>query len=109
MRSCGCPGRAGGRGSPPPRTPHADDVLERVLEGAGLALLAREAAEGAGEYADVRRRDVAVDDEIGAVPLAPGLDVGGHAPDAEEGFRLDEQPAVLAAEPLARPPPGPPR
>src|SRR3989304_1371354 len=67
------------------------------------ALLAREAAEGAGEHTDVRRRDVAVDDEIGAVPLAPGLDVVGHAPDAEEVFRLEEQQAVLPAEPLARP------
>src|SRR5262245_16656070 len=36
-------------------TDHANDVLDRVLERPGLALLAREAAEGAGAPAHVRR------------------------------------------------------
>src|SRR5207249_8358653 len=54
---------------------HADNVLDRVLEASGLALLAGEAAEGAGEDADVGRRDVAVEDEVDAVALARGLDV----------------------------------
>src|SRR5262249_61536599 len=54
---------------------HADDVLDRVLERAGLALLAREAAERAGEDTDVRRRDVTVEDEVDPAALARALDV----------------------------------
>ena len=83
-------------------THHRHHVLDRVLVGAGLAGLAREAAEGAREDADVGRRDVAVDDEVHAITLAPGLDVIGHAPDAEEVVRLEEGEAVLAAQALAR-------
>src|SRR5439155_1679435 len=67
-----------------------------------LAGLAREAAEGAREDTDVGRRDVAVDDEVHAITLAPGLDVIGHASDAEEVVGLEEGEAVLAAQTLAR-------
>src|SRR5262249_12106130 len=77
---------------------HADDVLDRVLEGAGLALLASEAAERAGEDADVRRRDVAVEDEVDAVALARGLDVIGDAAQAEEIFGVEEEEAVVTGE-----------
>src|SRR5439155_3354223 len=75
--------------------------------GAGLAGLAREAAEGAREDADVGRRDVAVDDEVHAITLAPGLDVIGHAPNAQEVVGLEEGEAVLAAQALARADPVP--
>src|SRR6267143_6778792 len=83
-------------------THHRHHVLDRVLVGAGLAGLAREAAERAREDADVGRRDMAVDDEVHAITLAPGLDVIGHAPDAEEVVGLQEDEAVLAAQALAR-------
>src|SRR5262249_58267259 len=79
---------------------HADDVLDRVLEGAGLALLASEAAERAGKDADVRRRDIAVEDEVDAVALARGLDVIGDAPQAEEIVGVEEEEAVVAGEAL---------
>ena len=82
---------------------HADDVLDRVLEGAGLALLAGEAAEGAGEHAHVGRRDVAVEDEVDAIALARGLDVIGHAPEAEQVLGLEERETVAPIEPFALP------
>ena len=62
---------------------HADDVLDGILEGPGLALLAREAAERAGEHADVGGRDVAVEDEVDAIALARRLDVVGHPAETE--------------------------
>src|SRR5206468_9577447 len=52
------------------RADHTDDVLDGVLEGAVLPLLPGESAEGAREHADVRGRDVAVDDEVDPVALA---------------------------------------
>src|SRR4029453_8017395 len=75
---------------------HADDILDRVLEGPGLALLAREAAEGAREHADVRPRDVPVEDEVDTIPLAPGLDVIAHPAQAENVAGFDEEEAVVA-------------
>src|SRR5205814_1797594 len=80
---------------------HADDVLDRVLEGARLAGLAREAAEGAREHADVRGRDVAIDDEVDAVALATGFRVVGHTAHAQEVVGLEEEDAVVAGEALA--------
>src|SRR5207245_676239 len=77
-------------------------VLDRVLVGAGLARLAREAAEGAREHADVGGRDVPVDDEVDAVALAPGLGVIGHAPYPQEVVALEQGETVLAAQALAR-------
>src|SRR5207245_6412913 len=77
---------------------HADDVLDRVLEGAGLAFLSREAAERAREDAHVGRRDVAVEDEIDAIALARGFHVIGHAPEAQEIVGLEEEQPVVAGE-----------
>src|SRR2546425_6393696 len=80
---------------------HAHDVLDRVLEGPRFAFLPREAAKGAGENADVRRRDVAVEDEIDALALALGLGVIGHAPEAEQVLGLEEREAVAPVEPFS--------
>ena len=77
---------------------HADDVLDRVLEGAGFALLSREAAERAREHAHVGRRDVAIEDEIDAIALARGFHVIGHAPEAQEIVGLEEEQPVVARE-----------
>ena len=55
-----------------------------MLVGAGLAGLAGEPAERAGQDADVGGGDVAVDDEVDAVALPPRLDVVGQATDAEQ-------------------------
>ena len=79
---------------------HPDDVLDRVLEGTVLALFPGEPAERAGEHADVRGRDVAVDDEVDAVALAARLDEVGHPPEPEEIVGLEEPEAILAAEAL---------
>src|SRR5206468_1120070 len=81
---------------------HRHHVLDRVLVGAGLARLAPEATEGARQHADVRGRDVAIDDEVDAVALAAGLDVIRHAPDPEQVVGLEERRAVLAGQALAR-------
>ena len=81
---------------------HRDHVLDRVLVGAVRARPAREAAEGAREHADVGRRDVAVDDEVDAVPLALALDVVGHPSDAQEVLGVEQGEAGRAVEPLAR-------
>src|SRR5262245_61253285 len=79
---------------------HADDVLDRVLEGPGLPLLAREAAEGAREHADVRRRDVPVEDEVDAIALAPGFDVIGHPAQAEDVAGVEQEETVVTGEAL---------
>src|SRR2546422_7292492 len=70
------------------RADHTDDVLDGVLEGAVLPLLPGESAEGAREHADVRGRDVAVDDEVDPVALAARLDVVGHPSHTQEVVRL---------------------
>src|SRR5262245_54971731 len=82
---------------------HADDVLERVLEGPGLALLAREAAEGAREHADVRRRDVPVEDEVDTIALAPAFGVIGHPAQAEQVLGLEQEEPVITVEAATRP------
>ncbi len=70
---------------------HGHHVLDGVLVGAGLPLLAREVAEAAGEHAEVGRGDVAVDDEVDALALAPRLHSVGHAADAQEVLGLEQQ------------------
>ncbi len=86
---------------------HGHHVLDGVLVGAGRALLAGEVAEGAGEHADVGGRDVAVDDEVDAVALAPGLDVVGQAAEPEQVVRREQREPILAAQDARRPEPCP--
>jgi hypothetical protein len=81
---------------------HPDDVLDRVLEGAGLPLLLGEVAEGAGQNAHVRRVDVPVDDEVDPVAGLLALDVIGHPSEPQEVVRLEARQAVLEAQTLAR-------
>jgi hypothetical protein len=50
---------------------HPYHVFDGVLVGAGLSFLAGEIAEAAGQHTQVRRGDVAVDDEVDAITLAP--------------------------------------
>jgi hypothetical protein len=80
---------------------HRDHVLDAVLVGARLSGLAREAAKGAREHAEVRGRNVTVDDEVNAIALPTRLDMVGHAADAEQVVGLKERQAVVAAETLA--------
>jgi hypothetical protein len=83
------------------RLDHADDVLDRVLEGARLALLLGEVAERAGEDADVRRVDVPVDDEVDPVAGLLALDVIRHAAEAEEVVGAEARQPIVEIEPLA--------
>ena len=53
-----------------------------------------------GEDADVRRRDVPVQDEVDAIALTPGLDVVGHAAQPEKIVGFEEKEAVVAGEAL---------
>ncbi len=82
------------------RLHHGHHVLDGVLVGAGLALLAREVAEATGEDAEVGRGDVAVDDEVDALALPPRLHRVGHPAHAQQVGGLEQERAVLAAEAL---------
>ena len=79
---------------------HAQNVLDRVLEGAGLPLRPGEVAEGAGQDAEIGGVDVPVDDEEDPVAGAPPLGEVGHLPDAQEVVGLEEKQAVLSGEPF---------
>ena len=81
---------------------HPEDVLDRVLEGAGLAGLSGEVAELAREHADVRRVDVAVDDEVDAGAVPPRLHVVREPAEPEQVIRLEEEHSVVAGETLVR-------
>ena len=82
---------------------HPDDVLGRVLEGPRLARLPGEVAERAGEDTEVRRIDVAVDDEVDPVSRLRPLDQVGHAPETEEVVGLETGEAVSVIETLPGP------
>ena len=83
------------------RLDHADDVLDRLLERALLALLLGVVAERAGEDADVGRVDVAVDHEVDPVAGLLALDVIRHAAEREQVVGLEAGQAVVEVEPLA--------
>src|SRR5215472_9012509 len=87
-------------GLPRARLDHLEHVLDGVLEGPCLSLLAREVAEGAGEDAEIGRVDVAVEHEEDLVAVEPGLGEVGQATKAVEILGLEEELAVLTTEPL---------
>src|SRR5690348_17664663 len=80
---------------------HRQDVLDRVLEGALLALLAGEITKAAGEHTYVRRVDVAVQHEKDLVAVSPGLGEVRHAADRMQVIGLEEDEAVGAGEALS--------
>src|SRR5207247_4422349 len=82
------------------RLDHLEHILDGVLEGARLAFLAGEVAEGAGEDADSGRIDVAVEHEEDLIAVKARLGEVGHAAESVKILGLEEEQAVLAAEPL---------
>src|SRR5262249_50415151 len=82
------------------RLDHPDDLLRGTLEGPLRSRLPGEVTEGAGEDAEIRRVDVAVEDEVHPVPGLPALDVVRHPPESEEVAGLETGEAVLEVETL---------
>ena len=82
------------------RLDHREHVLDRVLEGAGLALLLGEVAEAAREHADIGRVHVAVHHEEDLVAVAARLGGVRETSHAVKILGLEEQEALVAVESL---------
>jgi hypothetical protein len=75
------------------------DLVNRVLVGALVALLAVEGAEGTAEGADVRVVDVPVDVEPGDIPVHPTPDQVRQCAHGMDVVRLVEKKSILARKP----------
>ena len=75
----------------------ADDIVDRALESVGISLFRRERAELAGENADVRVIDVAIQDVGGDVAVLLLAHRAGHDAQSVQ--------IVRSIEDAARPPP----
>jgi len=83
------------------RLDHREDVLDRVLEGALLALLPGKVTKAAREHTYIRRVDVAVENEEDLVSMKAGLGEVRHAAHRVQIVRLEEDEAVRAGETLS--------
>src|SRR5262249_21469110 len=83
-----------------PRLDHLEHILDGVLERARLALLASEVAERAGEHTEVGRIDVAVEHEEDLLAVPASLGEVGQASEPVQVLGLEEELAVLSAQPL---------
>src|SRR5262250_42702 len=82
------------------RLDHLEHVLDGILEGAWLALLAGEVAERAGENAEVGRIDIAVEHEEDLIAVPARLGEVGQAAEPVQVLGLEEELAIFAAQPL---------
>src|SRR5678815_4309336 len=83
------------------RLDHREHVLDRVLEGAGLALLLGEVAEAAREHADIGRVHVAVHYEEDLVAVAARLRGIRETSHAVKVRGLEEEESLGAVESFA--------
>ena len=86
---------------PRARLDHLEHVLDRVLEGASVALLLGEVAEAARQDAEIRGVHIAVHHEEDLVAMAARLGGIGETADAVQILGREEQEALVAVEPVA--------